>query len=34
VVSFLADVQPEKHGDLVIPLQYEYLPAVQAIATG
>ena len=34
VVSFLADVQTEEHGDLVIPLQHEYLPAVQTIATG
>jgi len=28
VVSFLADVQTEEHGDLVIPLEHEYLPAV------
>jgi len=33
-VSLLANVQTEEHGDLVIPLQHEYLPAVQTIATG
>ena len=27
VVSLLADVQPEEHGDLVIPLEHEYLLA-------
>jgi hypothetical protein len=26
VVSFLADVQTEEHGDLVIPPEHEYLP--------